>query len=426
MVEVESIDSPESILVVGGGISGITAAIEAAEVGYEVILTERAPFLGGRVVRSNRYFPKLCAPTCGLEINFRRMKSNPRVKLLTLTELESISGQEGAYEVTLKSKPGMVNDNCTICDECAKVCPVERPNDFNFGLDNTKAIYLPHSMAFPTRYVIDPDVCKGAECNKCVEACAYDAIDLNMPEKTVKLKVGSVVMATGWDPYDATKLDNLGFGAYENVINNVMMERLASDNGPTEGKIVRPSDGAEPKSIAFVQCAGSRDENHLPYCSGVCCMASLKQVTYVKERYPDAEVFVFYIDIRALGMLEDFYRRIQEYENLSFVRGKVAKIEEDPQTKNLTVEADDTLSGSRATQTVDMVVLATGIVPSSNGADVPADLVHDEYGFIASGPPGISAAGCAKRPIDVATSVQDSTGAALKAIQSIVRSRANG
>lgn len=426
MENTENINSPNGILVIGGGISGITATVEAAEVGYDVFLIEKSPYLGGRVARANQYFPKLCAPSCGLEINFRRIKVNPRIKIFTLAEVENISGKEGDYEVTIKLTPRLVNDNCTACGKCAEVCPVDRPNDFNYGLDKNKAVYLPHSMAFPMKYVIDPQVCPGASCSKCVAACQYEAIDLGMPIKKLIMKVGAVIIATGWKPYDAVKLDNLGFGKYPNIITNVMMERVAATDGPTQGKIVRPSDGKEVKSIAFVQCAGSRDENHLPYCSGVCCLGSLKQVTYVKEKNPDAKVFIFYIDIRAPGTLEDFYMRVQGYENLSLIKGKVAKIEEDPQTKDLTVVADDTASGRKAKETVDMVVLATGIVPMTAETKIPAKITYDNYGFIASEVPGIYAAGCAKRPADVSSSVQDATGAALKAIQSIVRRGANG
>ena len=426
MTNAEIIGSPNGILVIGGGMSGITAAVEAAEVGYEVFLIEKNPYLGGRVTMANQYFPKLCSPYCGLEINFKRIKANPRIKSFTQAEVENISGAEGDYNVTVKLTPRLVNDNCTACAKCVEVCPVERPNDFNYGLDKTKAIYLPHSMAFPMNYVIDSEVCLGSECSKCVSACQYNAIDLGMSTQTLDMKVGAVVVATGWKPYDATKLDNLGFGKYPNVITNVMMERLADDNGPTHGKIVRPSDGKEVKTIAFVQCAGSRDENHLPYCSAVCCLGSLKQVTYVKEKNPDTKVLAFYIDIRAPGYLEDFYRRVQGYENLSLIKGKVAKISEDPQTKDLTVEAEDVSQGNKVSEPVDMVVLATGLVPSTADTKIPVEITYDDYGFIASQLPGIYAAGCSKRPADVANSVMDATGAALKAIQSVVAGGPNG
>ena len=422
----ETVTSPEGILVIGGGISGITASVEAAEVGYEVFLIEKNPYLGGWVAQMNQYFPKLCSPYCGLEINFRRIKTNPYIKIFTLSEVENISGEEGDYEVTVKLTPRLVNNNCTACGKCVEVCPVERPNDFNFGWDKTKAIYLPHPMAFPMKYVIDKGVCLGADCSKCVSICPYDAIDLGMFTKRINIKVGAVILATGWKPYDAARIDNLGFGKFPNVITNVMMERLAATNGPTQGKIIRPSDGKEVKSVAFIQCAGSRDENHLRYCSGVCCMASLKQATYVKEQNPGAKVIIFYIDMRALGTLEDFYLRVQGYNNLSLVRGKVSKIEEDPETRDLVVEAEDTSLGRMVKEKVEMVVLATGIVPTAIETKIPTAITYDDYGFSVSELPGIYTAGCFKRPADVATSVRDATGAALKAIQSIVKGRASG
>jgi quinone-modifying oxidoreductase subunit QmoA len=422
-----SIGSPGSILVIGGGISGITAAIEAAEAGYEVILVESNPFLGGRVIRTSRYFPKLCPPTCGLEINIKRLKANPRVNILTMAEVEGITGREGDFEATVKVAPRLVNDNCTACNKCAEACPVERPNDINFGMDKTRAIYLPHYAAFPMKYVIDREACTGADCAKCVEACQYDAIDLNMPEEKLTIKAGAVIVATGWKPYDAAKIETLGFGKYPNVITNVIMERLAVTDGPTGGQIVRPSDGKEISSIAFVQCAGSRDKNHLPYCSAVCCLASLKQATYVKDRYPDARVYIFFMDIRAFGTLEDFSLKVQAYDGVSMVRGKVARIQEDPETKALIVEAEDTLAGQKVSEKVDMVVLATGIVPSLAGTGIPAeDITYDDYGFMVAGQPGIYAAGCARMPADVSTSAQNATAAALKAIQSIVAGGKNG
>jgi len=204
------------------------------------------------------------------------------------------------------------------------------------------------------------------------------------------------------------------------------MERLASPNGPTEGKIVRPSDGKEVKSVAFVQCAGSRDENHLPYCSGVCCLGSLKHSIYVSEQNPDAKITIFYIDMRTPGIFEDFLIKAQENQNLSLVKGKVAKVEENPETHDLTVEAEDIASGTKTKQEVEMVVLATGIVPSTLEKKIPAAITYDDYGFIASEIPGVYAAGCATRPIDVGTSVRSATGAVLRAIQSIVRKDTNG
>jgi len=413
-----------TILVIGGGISGITVAIEASEAGCEVVLVEKNAYLGGRVAQMNQYFPKLCPPSCGLEINFRRIRTSPSIRCLTLSQVEKITGGPGKYQVTIRQNPRRVNNKCTACGACVEACPVERPDEYNCGMSSTKAIYLPYAMAYPMQFVIDGDVCPGTSCGKCVEACPYQAIDLQMPPETIEVEVQAVVWATGWDPYDAQKIEGLGFGAYPNVISNIMMERLASVNGPTKGKIQRPSDEKEIESVAFVQCAGSRDDNYLKHCSGVCCMASLKQTRYIREQYPDAQIYIFYIDIRTPGRLEDFFAETQKDEKLQLIKGKVARITEDAAGGDLVVEAEDALSGERVSQRVNLVVLATGIVPTDAGIsiEVGADLQRDEHGFLTNDQAlaGLLGAGCAKRPVDVAASVRDATGTALKALQSCV------
>lgn len=413
-----------TILVIGGGISGMTAAIEASEAGCEVILVEKNPYLGGRVVRMHQYFPKLCPPTCGLEINLRKIRTSPQIRCLTMAEVEEISGGPGSYRATIRQHARGVNSKCTACGACVEACPVERPDEFNYGMSSTKAIYLPFDMAYPMQFAIDFDVCPGSECGKCLPACPYEAIDLGMEADTIEVEAQAVIWATGWEPYDATKIEGLGFGAFQNVITNVMMERLASPGGPTEGKIQRPSDGGEVESIAFVQCAGSRDENYLEHCSGVCCMGSMKQSRYVREQYPDADIYVFYIDIRTPGRLENFFQQVEKDEKVQLIKGKVAKISEDAATGDLVVEAEDTLSGERISQQVGLVVLATGIVPMDAGVRLEADgeLQRDGQGFLTNDQPlaGLLAAGCAKRPVEVAASVRDATGAALKALQTCV------
>ena len=409
------------VLVVGGGMAGISAAIEAAEAGSDVYIVEQSPALGGRVAQLHQYFPKLCPPYCGLEINFRRIRGDHRhFKVFTLAELAGVSGAAGDYEVTVRLNPRyVIMDRCIACNRCAEVCPVERPNTFNYGLDTTKAAYLPNPMAFPMKYVIDGEACVGAGCGVCAEVCPTNAIDLAMEAKTVTLRVGAIVLATGWRPYDANKLTILGYAENRDVVNNVQMERLAAVDGPTGGKIVRPSDGRPAKRVAFVQCAGSRDVKHLPYCSAICCLSSIKEATYVRNQYPDSEVFVFYIDIRAPGRNEDFYHRIRADEGVHFIKGKVAKVTADEATGDLIVEADDMLSGAKTRVNVDLVVLATGMVPSVAGtARVPGlPVEYDEYGFaLENRDAGVYVAGVARRPADVVTSVRDATGAALKAI----------
>jgi len=413
----------KSIMVVGGGISGITTALEAAEAGYQVYLVEKNPYLGGKVAQINEYFPKLCPPNCGLEINYRRIRSNKNLKLFTLAEVESISGQEGNFDVTVRINPGFVNNNCTGCGKCAEVCPVDRPNAFNFGLDQTKSAYLPNQFAFPFKYTIDPATCTGAECGKCAGVCEYQAIDLNMQQEAISLNVGAIVWATGWNSYDVTKLSNYGAGQFQNVISNIKMERMVSPTGPTQGKIIRPSDGKEVNSVAFVQCAGSRDENHIHACSYVCCLASLKQATYVREQYPDAKITIFYIDIRARGRNEDFYVKVMNETNVNLVKGKVGEILEDPATNNLTLLAEDQEAQALVNEQFDLVVLASGMHPATATEKIPADMSYDVDGFVVYSPqtPGIYATGCSKKPMDVASSAQDATATALKAIQSTVR-----
>ena len=409
----------KSILVVGGGISGISVAVEAAEVGYEVHLVERNAYLGGRVAQLNKYFPKLCPPYCGLEINFRRIRPNPNIKVMTMTEVQKVEGGPGNFTVALKTSPRYVNENCTGCNKCAEACPSERPNEFNYGMDKTKAAYLPHTMSFPMRYVIDKANCQGACGQACKEACKYDAVELDMQPATTEVKVGSIVYATGWKPYDMGRLDILGKGEIKNVISNVMMERLASPGGPTGGKILRPSDGKEAKNVAFVQCAGSRDENHLAHCSSICCMASIKQAFYLREQYPDdSKAEIFYIDLRTPGRYERFLNRAQADANITFTKGKVAKVMEDAATGDVTVEIEDVFGGTKKRVTVDMLVLATGMQPEQSAAAQNAD------GFAVAElqKPGIFSTGVAKAPVDVMTSIQDATGVALKAIQSIARS----
>lgn len=419
MAAIEPVLSPikADILVIGGGIAGMTAAIEAAETSRSVLLLEKQPSLGGRVAAMNQYFPKLCPPTCGIEINLRRIRVNPYIRVLTLAEVGKISGTPGNFDVQVKLHPRYVNEKCTACGDCEKACEVERDDDFNYGLSRTKAIYLPHLMAYPVRYVIDPKYVKDPSMKKVVESCKYGAIDLDMKTQEVTLKVGSIVWATGWKPYDATKIDNLGFGKYKNVVTNVIMERLASENGPTGGKIVRPSDRKEIKSIGFVQCAGSRDENHLPYCSSICCLASMKQATYIRAQYPEAEIHMFYIDVRSPGRMEDFYVKVQQDQKFHFHRGKVGNLTEVSGSGNIVLEAENTLTGVITKTEVDMAVLAVGMVPNTVDEHFSIPVMRDPYGFIVSdGNSGIVGAGAVLRPCDVASSVQQATGAAMQAI----------
>ena len=421
-----SIATNQTILVVGGGVSGMTAALEAAECGKQVILAERNTSLGGRTALMYRYFPKMCHPTCGLEINLRRLKANRNVRVLTQAEVVSVSGQRGDYTVTLKISPRYVNQNCTACGECAKAVEAEISNPYEYGLSKTRAAYLPHAMAYPQRYVLDPSIVGTADGEKAKAACKYDAIDLDMPTETVELKVGAVVWATGWKPYDAAKIQPYGYDRFDNVITSLEFERLANPHGPTSGKLLRPSDGKEAKNIAFIQCAGSRDENHLRHCSRICCMASLKQTQYVREACgEEGRSTIYYIDIRSIDRLEDFYLKVQQDPTVKFVKSKVASIKLHEASGDLILHGVDTEGYHRYATQHDLVVLAVGMEPESNGITLPTDIVTDSSGFIegvAGG--GQFAAGAASSPLDVNRSVQSATAAALRAIQVVHKTSA--
>ena len=418
----EVVATNQTILVVGAGISGITAAVEAAETGKEVVLVEKRPYMGGRISQLYKYFPKLCFPSCGLEINQRRLSAQGGITVLTMAEVTGVSGSEGDYTATVKISPRYINENCTACGACGDVVEAEFDNEHNYGLDKRKGAYLPYNMARPERYILDPRILGTADANKAKEACKFDAIDLEMQEETIDFKAGAIIWATGWQPYDANKIQPYGYDRYKNVITSVEFERMMDKFGPTGGRILRPSNGKEAKNIAFIQCAGSRDHNHLKHCSRICCMASLKQSTYITEQYgaedEAAKGTIYYIDIRSIDRFEDFYRKVQEDPKITFIKSKVANIIQD-RDENPVLIGVDTEGYHRYENTHDLVVLAIGMEPSVKKDSYPVEVAVNEHGFIepdeANG--GIFAAGCASDALDVNRAVQSATAAALRAIQ---------
>jgi quinone-modifying oxidoreductase subunit QmoA len=406
-----------AVLVVGGGISGLTAALEAAEVGKEVFLIEKNSYFGGRVAQLNQYFPKLCPPTCGLEINFKRIKDNRKIRAYSLTTVKSISGGPGNYEVHLETAPRYINSNCTACGECGLACTDEIDDAFNFDMKKIKAAYLPHEMAFPRRFVLAKEACSASCLDAVKAACKYNAVDLEMQPQTFSVKVSAIIWSTGWNPYDAHKISNLNYNSSPSIITNMMMERLAADNGPTQGKIVRPGDNKEPASFAFVQCAGSRDENHLEHCSYICCMATFKHISYIRSQYPEAKIYVFYIDLRTPGKYEHFREKFMADPNTTFIKGKVADIVAE-RDGGVTLTAENAITGTKIHQKVDLCILATGMEPALGEQGKALGVAMDGNGFVVTDPEkGMIAAGCAKSAVDVYSSGQSSTAAALKAIQ---------
>jgi quinone-modifying oxidoreductase subunit QmoA len=262
--------SNNSLLVIGGGFSGISAALEAAELGFEVFLVEKTPYLGGRVMQLNKYFPKICPPSCGLEIQYQRIKNNPNVKFFTQAEVTSLSGSVGNMTAKVKIKPRHTAPSSVDYSLYADGLKSKTESEFELGMGKRKALHMDAPFAFPNRWVLEADELNDADKKSLASA---PGIDLSEQEKEISLNVGAVVVATGWQPYDINNLDNLGGGTIQNVVSNMQFERIASPHGPTEGKIVRPSDGKEAKRVCFVQCAGSRDENHLSDGSYICCRA---------------------------------------------------------------------------------------------------------------------------------------------------------
>ncbi len=400
-------------LVIGGGISGITAAVELAEAGKQVVLVEKENYLGGNVSRFNNYFPKLCPPACGLEINYRRIRSNPRISFYTGASVKSVCGGNGDYRVTIDLKPRLINNNCTSCGKCAEVCPEERP----FKLGRTageKAAFINNGLAFPMKYCIDPAVCKGEACGKCLEVCDYDAIQLNASSAEVEILAGKIIVATGWILYDAGNIKEYHYKEEPDVVTNQEFERMLAACTRDKTKLGRPSDGKVPGRIAFIQCAGSRDVHHLPYCSTVCCSTSLKHALTLSEHYPESESEIFYIDLRLAGRNENLLNRAQSARGITLTKGKVGRVLPAEDGKGLLLEVEDIEKATRRQDSFDMVVLAMGMTP----APLAVDLQVNEYGYyLPDQSSGLIPTATCKRPMDVSSSVKDATASALKAMQ---------
>lgn len=407
---------PNAILVVGGGFAGITSAIEAAELGHEVYLVEKEPWLGGRVAQLNKYFPKLCPPSCGLEIQFQRIRKNPKLKCFTLAEVVALSGKKGDYTARIRLNPRRTAPHNVDFSFLASTLEGETPSEFELGLTCRKALYKSMPFAWPARWVLDRETLTPADAAR---VAGSRFLNVTEEAREIELKVGSVIVATGWRPYDVKKLENLGGGRLPNCITNMQLERLASPFGPTGGQIRRPADGKIPMSVAFAQCAGSRDQNHLNYCSYICCMATFKHCLYLAEKSPQTQITIYYIDLRAPGRYMNVLEKVQALPNVRFVKGKVAEARAG-RNGNVIFVAEDAITGRKEAQEYELGVLATGMQPSLANGNLPLPLPLDEDGFVAGGEKaGIFGAGCAVMPLDVSRSAQSGTAAALKAAQTV-------
>nr|HPH35115.1 CoB--CoM heterodisulfide reductase iron-sulfur subunit A family protein [Methanoregulaceae archaeon] len=365
-------------MVVGAGIAGMQAALDLANAGIKTYLIEKNPTIGGRMSQLDKTFPTLDCSQCILTPKMVDVGRAENIELMTCAEVENVEGYIGNFDVTIRRKArgvltpaeaeakGIVGGGCNGCGDCEAVCPVIKPNPFEMGMKPRKAIYIYHPQVVPLIYTIDWDSC--IKCGLCVEVCGEKkAIDLEMKDELVKVKVGTAILATGYDLFPIEKKEEWGYKKYENVVTSLEFERLICASGPTGGHLVRPSDGVTPKKVAFLLCAGSRDNTGVgkPYCSRFCCMYSLKHAHQIIEKIPGVQPYIFYMDIRSFGkMYEEFYYRIQD-EGTKFMRGRVANVLEDPDTKNLLINAEDTLLNRPIKLEVDMVVLAAAVEPSA-------------------------------------------------------------
>ena len=358
---------------------------------------------------------------------------HPNIKLYTYSELAEVDGYIGNFSVTIRKKPRYVDENsCNACGECEQVCPIVVPDEFQQGFSLRKAIYMPFPQAVPSVYILDDENCLGNNpiaCGKCADVCPKNCIDFDMEDQFIKIEVGAVIVATGMDVYDPTEMDEYGYTRFENVITSMEFERLISAGGPTEGHFIRPTDRKTPKSIAFIQCVGSRSNSEIgnPYCSNICCMNTIKDSLLLKDHYPDVDITVFYIDIRAFGKgFEDLFVRSRQ-SGVKYIRGLPGEIYEDDSTKSLTLIAEDTNAGSIKEYEFDMVVLSVGVVPRRDSDKIQKLFTLSKTGdgfFMESHPKlkpvdaptgGVFLAGCAESPKDVKDSVTQASAAVARA-----------
>lgn len=433
----------QSALVIGGGIAGMQTAVDLADLGFNVSLVEKTPFLGGLAAQAGRFFPTddcaICIQSPASDLKTVTHTSRkcvyrsgfteiPNLKILTNSEVTSVKGVPGDYEVTIQKKPTYVNEQkCVRCDKCTEVCPVDVPDEYNAKLKTRKAIYMNVPNVHPPAYAIDEAACKFNECAKCVEVCPTNAIELSQNTEEVKANVGSIIVATGFKEFDSSLIKEYHYNDYPDVITNLELARMIDDFGPTEGMILKPSDRKPARKIVFILCVGSRDRRYKPYCSGICCMVSLKHATLIKSANPNIDVAVCYIDIRTTGRgHEDYYERAREL-GINFVKGRPTEVSKDPETGRLVVDVEDALLHRFLELEADLIVLAPAMIPVDGTEELAETLgiELDEDGFFkeynAKLRPtetklrGIYICGGATYPKDAPTTSLQAHSAALKA-----------
>jgi len=418
------------VLVVGGGIAGITASLDLAEGGYEVILLEREPALGGHMAQLSRTFPDLDPAFSGLLSKASEVERHPKIQLHCYSELEDVKGYLGNFDLIIRQKATSVDGGkCNGCGLCAENCPVEYVSEFERGMGIRKAIDTLYPGSVPNKMVINRQHCRyflDGSCHRCQEVCPEKAIDYKQEDEKISERVGAVVVATGYELYPKEQLGEYGYGEIPDVIDGLAFERMLAPNGPTKGRIIRPSDGKVPKEMVFIQCVASRDpDRYMPYCSRICCMYTAKHAKIYKEQVPDGQPYIFYMDIRSdCKGYEEFLQKTVEEKGLLYLRGRVSRVfQDDGKVRVLGV---DTLTGKMVEVGADMVVLATAIVPSHGVKDLAAKLraTVDRHGFLTeahiklypveSSTKGIYLAGCGQSPKDISDTVSQASATASK------------
>lgn len=421
-------------LVIGGGIAGIQTALDIAEAGYEVDIVEKEPTIGGKMAQIDKTFPTLDCAACILTPKMVDAAQHEKIHIYSYSEVEKVSGFVGNFSVTIKKKPRYVNsDLCTGCGLCTEKCPSKKnPNEFNMGLDNRTAIYTPFAQAIPNVPTIDSNACihfKTGKCGVCVKNCAVGAIDFDQKEEFITEEYGAIVTATGFNPMKPEKFDEYLYNQSKDVVTSLEFERIMNAAGPTKGKLLRPSDGKHPKKIVFVQCVGSRGQScrDHTYCSKICCMYTAKHAMLVRDKYPDVDVTVFYIDVRTPGKnFDEFYRRAVEEYDVNYVKGMVGKVEDVNGT--LKVQASDLLANEQMILDADMVVLATAVEPDPSAKGLATMLTasidtndffteaHPKLRPVESPTAGIYLSGVCQGPKDIPETVSQASACAAKVI----------
>ncbi|MCL2135538.1 MAG: hydrogenase iron-sulfur subunit [Candidatus Bathyarchaeota archaeon] len=415
-------------LIIGGGIAGISAALDLAEQGFKVYMLENSQSIGGHMAALDKTFPTLDCSICIEGPKMVDCARHPNITIFAYSDLVKVDGYVGNFTVKISKKPRyVIDENCTGCGECRDVCPIEYPNEWDVNLGARKAISVPFDQAVPLIYAINMDYC--IECYKCTEKCGErKAIDFNQKPQEIEINVGAIIVATGFDIYEPYDMPLLGYGKYPNVITSMEFERLILAAGPTNGNVIRQSDGQKPQNLAFILCVGSRDKNKHPYCSNYCCMYTLKHAIQLKEKYKEnIEIYIFYMDIRSPSKgYEEFYNRARE-RGVNFIRGRVSSITENPKTHNLTIHSEDTNLGNPIEIETNMIVLATASIPKKNSNTIAhiLNISRGQDGFFMEAHPklkpldaptdGIFYAGACAGLKDIPYSVSQGSAAASRA-----------